>query len=418
MGLKDFGSFYLHNSSIFFILLLLLSTTVFSQITNPRPWAEWEETNGVILHQPNFHVENPTQLENQIAEEWDRLYLELITGVLEEGVNIYYILDSNDRPEYHSSIIDTMHLKYGVDTANALFHVVYGCRSDYNRLSKWTRDNGPMNVYKNEVDSLYFFLFSDDNRGAGGVVRDFLNVPDTVFYQSPAGSSGSDGGNYMTDGNKMAIINGSSDAILPDIQGFYGLDTVHCLTDYLYHIDYYLKMVDEETLLAVRHSPDDYTYGSEPYTYEEDSVLLMNMLAYIQESIISQYGRPMKVYTLPAPPSINSDSLQLYYYTQYASYTNSLIVNNSVFVPQYDIQDKDNIALDVYRSAMPGYKIVPVYSRRAANEGGAVHCLTNSVASPEPILIRHAWYTDTVDKNEYCKNDQIQIHGTSPCLRF
>jgi hypothetical protein len=95
---------------------LFNATLCFSQVNAPRAWAEWEGTDGIIIHQPNFYLqENPSPVELLIAEEWDSLYVDLIRGLKDEGVKIYYILDTNDRPEYHSGILDTMHLKYGID---------------------------------------------------------------------------------------------------------------------------------------------------------------------------------------------------------------------------------------------------------------------------------------------------------------
>ena len=386
-------------SLLAFLILFFIPHFCNSQITNPRAWAEWEETDGIIIHQPNFYLqENPTPVELQIAEEWDSLYAGLIRGLNEEGVNIYYIIDTNDRPEYHSGILDTMHLKYGIDINHPDFHVVIGCKEDYSALTKWTRDHGPMNVYKNQADSLFFYLFRDDERGAGGIMRDYLGMPDTVFYNPISESTASDGGNYMVDGNVMAIINGGEGAVLPVIKEYYGLDTVYSLPDYLDHADYYLKIVNEETLIMSSQKPENYLYGTEPYTYEEDSSILAGFVDFFQEQVISQYGRPMKVFQVLNPPSVNDNSLKLWWYCQYASYTNSLIVNRSVFVPQFNIPGNDSTALEIYREAMPGYKIVPVFSRRGAAAGGAVHCLTNSVAAAEPVFIRHSPFNDTVEQ--------------------
>jgi hypothetical protein len=106
----------------------------------------------------------------------------------------------------------------------------------------------------------------------------------------------------------------------------------------------------------------------------------------------------MKVLRVPNPPSMRDDSLKLWWYTQYASYTNSLIVNKSVFVPQYNFPERDSTAIEIYKAAMPGYCIIPVFSRRGGTAGGAVHCLTNSVAASEPVYIMHIPYADTVDK--------------------
>jgi len=383
--------------SVFFVLIFN-TRLCNAQITNPRPWAEWEETDGIIIHQPNFYLqENPSPVEWLIAEEWDSLYVDLVRGLIEEGVDIYYIIDTNDRPEYHSGILDTMNVKYGIDINDPGFHVVIGCKANYSSLTKWTRDHGPMNVYKNGVDTLYFYLFRDDYKGAGGVIRDYQGIPDTIFFNASSGNISSDGGNYIVDGDSMGIINGGLGAVLPDLKEYFGLDTVYSMPDYLDHADYYMKMLNEETLVISSQIRENYIYGSEPYTYEQDSSILAGMMAFFQEQVLSRYGRPMKVYQVPNPPSVRDDSLQLWWYTHYASYTNSLIVNRSLFVPQFSIPSSDSIALEIYREAMPGYKIIPVFSRRGATGGGGVHCLTNSVAAAEPVLISHACLSDTVD---------------------
>lgn len=380
-------------------ILFFIAPFCYSQITDPRAWAEWEETDGIIIHQPNFYPEqNPSPVELLVAEEWDSLYAGLIRGLFEEGVKIYYIIDTNDRPEYHSAILDTMQARHGINISHPDFHVVIGCKEDYSHLDKWTRDHGPMNIYKDGTDSLYFYLFNDDYRGAGGIIRDYLGVPDSVFYNPASGTTASDGGNYIVDGYSIGIINGGAGAVLPELKGYFGLDTVYALPDYLEHADYYMKMLNEETMIISAQQPENYIFGTEPYTYAEDSVILKNMVAFFQVQVISQYGRPLQVFQVPNPPSLRNDSLQLIWYTHYASYTNSLIVNRSLFVPQFNLPGSDSTAIEIYREAMPGYKIVPVFCRRGATAGGAVHCLTNSVAAREPVLIRHTWYRDTVEQ--------------------
>lgn len=180
---------------ILFSAVLTLCKTispVFSQITAPRAWAEWEETDGIIIHQPNFYLQqDPSPVELMIAEEWDSLYLDLIRGLFAEGVKIYYILDTNDRPEYHSGILDTMNLKYGIDIQHPDFHIVIGCKANYSDLTKWTRDHGPMNVYKNRADSLYFYLFKDDVYSV--IIPRQDNVTGIYYYITAESNSGKTG---------------------------------------------------------------------------------------------------------------------------------------------------------------------------------------------------------------------------------
>ena len=85
-------------------------------------------------------------------------------------------------------------------------------------------------------------------------------------------------------------------------------------------------------------------------------------------------GEPYRVLELPAPaPYLNWGV-----YPIWRSYTNSLTVNGRVLVPIFRVP-QDGRALAVYQSALPEFEIVPVDCSRAANGGGAVHCLTKEV---------------------------------------
>lgn len=69
-------------------------------------------------------------------------------------------------------------------------------------------------------------------------------------------------------------------------------------------------------------------------------------------------------------------------WAQYRSYTNSLIVNKTVYVPQYDdpslfLSAKDHAASKVYRSL--GYNVILVNNSSSINAGGAAHCLTSTI---------------------------------------
>ena len=80
----------------------------------------------------------------------------------------------------------------------------------------------------------------------------------------------------------------------------------------------------------------------------------------------------------------------------YRSYTNSLIVNDTVIVPTYRADRRyEAQALEVYRNSMPaGYSIVTVDAEDAIQLGGAVHCTTMGFVTalldteaPEPRLV-------------------------------
>jgi agmatine deiminase len=380
---------------LLFLSFVFFSAASYTQIANPRAWAEFEETRGIIINQPykwsSIAPDDPDWVIRE-AEEFDSIYVCLINETLKQEVDVYYLLDTAFATHsFNPAVLDTLYHRYGVDIHHPKFHVV---EIDGNRIQPglWIRDNGPMNVYQNKVDTLYSILFADDLTGTGKIISDYLEIPAIEITDPATGQLCSDGGNYMVDGNRMAIIDEGSQndqAQLPFYASLFGLDTVHTIPHYLGHIDYYMKLVDEETLLISQQQPWNYTTGIEQYTYEEDVRFLTHALLYIQENVLSRYGRPLKIYPIPNAPSFESNTSGLTYVTTYASYVGSFIVNRVVFVPQYKHPETDAQALEIYRKAMPGYTIVPVTSRYLAEKGGTIHCITHSIATDEPIWIQH-----------------------------
>lgn len=66
----------------------------------------------------------------------------------------------------------------------------------------------------------------------------------------------------------------------------------------------------------------------------------------------------------------------------FRSYTNALIVNETVYLPQYDnarlfLGEKDRAASQVYRSL--GFNVILINNSSSINAGGATHCLTSTI---------------------------------------
>lgn len=69
-------------------------------------------------------------------------------------------------------------------------------------------------------------------------------------------------------------------------------------------------------------------------------------------------------------------------WAQFRSYTNALIVDKTVYVPQFDdpslfLANKDRAARKVYRSL--GFNVLLVNNSSSINAGGAAHCLTSTI---------------------------------------
>lgn len=142
------------------------------------------------------------------------------------------------------------------------------------------------------------------------------------------------------------------------------------------HIDMFMKVLDYETIIVSSY-PD----------YLPDYQTIENNVMQLQ-SLSNHFGKPYNIIRIPAPPKADGT-----YATtlddEMRTYTNSLIINNTVIVPTYNQPDFDAQALQIYSDAMPGYKIIPVDARQLTILGGAIHCITKEIPSTHFMRIIH-----------------------------
>ena len=105
----------------------------------------------------------------------------------------------------------------------------------------------------------------------------------------------------------------------------------------------------------------------------------------VLETLTSSYGKPYEIIRIPMP-NVYSGVVR--------SYTNSLVVNDMVLVPTYGIA-LDDSALAIYESVYPSYDIVGLDCADIIESGGAIHCVTMQVATPEQLFIHHVPLQDT-----------------------
>ena len=67
-----------------------------------------------------------------------------------------------------------------------------------------------------------------------------------------------------------------------------------------------------------------------------------------------------------------------------ASYANFLFINNAVLLPIYNVP-QDILALEIMKSALPGYKIIPIDCTLLIRQYGSLHCITMQI----PTSTRH-----------------------------
>lgn len=364
----------------FQIIGLLFLCTILQAQHPPRMIAEWEPALGTLIRWP---LNIPVQLVQELAAD-DSLYILVETaGELQ-----------NATASLESWEVNTSHVRF-IQT---------------NTFSSWTRDWGPQGFFTSDLQMAYAdpifngypwvpgcdtFLNSSPNPEASSVdgipkainqrgyeeddvipgdVAAFMNVQhqNLNIYLT--------GGNIMTDGRGTAFstaqIIAENHLVAPDGLFFseaaaqLGLDDYHILENPeifgIQHIDCYAKLLHEELVLI-----------KEVDQWHPEYECCENLADYFAEAVTC-YGRPYRVERIYCGS---------YSGTDVAAYTNSLILNEKVLVPVFDIAS-DSAALDVYQNLMAGYEVlgIPYYSWFYYD---ALHCRTMGLFDPDMIHLSH-----------------------------
>ena len=241
--------------------------------------------------------------------------------------------------------------------------------------SYWTRDYGPWFV----VDGNNEVGISDFPYNRPRPYDD--NIPVVLSQQMGIPLYGMDlietGGNWMCDGIGVAAqtelvweenAGMSHQEIDTMVMEYLGINKFLVINDpldeYIKHIDCWGKFLDVDKVLVGQVPLSDYRY--------EDYEFVANYFALQTTSYGNQY-QVFRVYTPGTYP--------------YTPYTNSLILNNKVFVPLTGSQWDDE-ALEVYENAMPGYEIVGIQHTTWENTD-ALHCRAKGIADVGMLHVSH-----------------------------
>lgn len=332
-----------------------------------RSAAEWEEMQGVVI-------------------SWQQ-FPSVLTQIVDYSVNQGKVYIAS---EYPSSVQSTL-TSAGISMDSIVFLTE---RTN----SIWIRDFGPNNIYANNTDSLFFvdWVYNrprplDDVLPS--VIAEEMGVTMFETTTDPYKVVGT-GGNFMCDGFGLGF---SSELILEEspwhseqeikdiFKSFMGIDEYVLMEtlpyDGIHHIDMHMKLLNEETILV----------GQYPAGVADGPQIEAN-LQYVIDNFQTVFGTPFKVVRIPMPPDANGNYPDNY--GDYRTYTNSLILNKLIIVPIYGAST-DEAALDIYRSAMPGYQVVGIDCNGPIALSGAIHCITHELGAYKPLLISHQPLTTT-----------------------
>ncbi len=323
-----------------------------------RQTAEFEQMQSVLIRYP-FGI--PMELIAEMSEDC------MVTTIVENQSQENYVMNL-----YNSA---------GVNTANCDF--IHAPTNSY-----WTRDYGPWFVVNgnNEV-GICNFPYNRPRPDDNDIPIAVAQYLDIELYGMNLIHTG---GNYMTDGMGMAASTTlvwdenptlSHEDIDQLVEDYLGITTYHVLPDplgeYIEHIDCWGKYIDVDKVLIGEVPVTDYRY--EDFEYVADYFAGQT----------SSYGNLYQVYRIFTPGTY-----------PYTPYTNSLILNRKVFVPQTG-SGWDDEALEVYEEAMPGYEIIGIYSDDWVNTD-ALHCRTRGIADLGMLYIYHIPLLGEVPfQNEY-----------------
>ena len=246
--------------------------------------------------------------------------------------------------------------------------------------SYWVRDYGPWFIIDghdsvNVIDFVYNRPQRPHDDASMEYVVEHLGVN---RYEMPMVHTG---GNYMADGFGTAASTilvlqenpSETEASLSAIaMDYLGIENYMYLADplgeYIAHIDCWGKFLDVDKVLIGQVPQTDPRYAN----YEA-------MAQYFAETT-TPWGNHYQVYRVYANPNSNKAT----------PYTNSLILNDHVFVPVTG-NSHDNEAIAVYQEAMPGYTIVPIMQSNYTpwESTDALHCRTHELADLGMLYLKH-----------------------------
>ena len=308
--------------------------------------AEFEPMQAVTIRYP---LGIPTNLVKQLSER----------------TKVYCIVSSSQQSSARNTFQNA-----GCNMSNITY---YNMSTD----SYWVRDYGPWYIFNDLepaiVDNAYNRPRQNDNMVP---VRMGQQLGLTVYGMNLQHT----GGNMMEDGRGVGVSdeliltenNNDEDNVRTKMRNYLGIDPYHITIDpqgdYIAHVDCWGKFLAPDKILIAKLPTTNSQYDE----YEQVAEFFANTNCC--------WGYPYKVYRVEEPGG----------YTV-APYTNSLIVNKTVFVPMGSNSTYNNKALQVYQNALPGYEIIGVTgaSNTPWENTDALHCRTRGVMDFDMLFVDH-----------------------------
>jgi len=250
--------------------------------------------------------------------------------------------------------------------------------------SIWMRDYGP-NIVANKKGERFVvdLRYNRPRPSDDAYPQKFAAARNLPCYSPPLILPG---GNLILDGHGVAIMtrmvfdgdegcdpNLSTEALSQYFKDYFACTKVILLkpmkNDGTGHADMFCKLVNDTTFIVGEYAKAEDGSEDNKQTLDDNAALLANET--------NGQGQKFRVIRMPMPAFDSGVS---------RTYTNSLTVNDTVLVPQYGIP-MDQQALDIYKTALPGAKVVGFDCSQIISENGAIHCITHEFnAAPHTTI--------------------------------
>ncbi len=362
-----------------FTLLLLMAATMQAQEKKPD-WMRWHYLSEEEMYDTsrgmNFVETNPPAGEPRFVAEFEpmqgvmiRYPLGIPTSLvaqLSNNCRVYCIVSNSQQSQAQSSFQSA-----GVNMSNVSF--VNASTDSY-----WVRDYGPWYIFEDRNPAIVDNIYNRPRPNDDNMSQVFANYWHIPMYGMNLQHTG---GNMMEDGRGHGVSdelvfqenNYNEENVRNKMRAYLGIDPYHVTIDpqgdYIAHVDCWGKYLAPDKILIARLPQSNSHYND----YEQ--------VAQYFENTNCCWGYPYQVFRVDEPGG----------YTV-APYTNSLILNKSVYVPMGDNATYNQQAIEVYQEAMPGYNIVPVYNNDWSigwENTDALHCRTRGVMDFNMLFVDH-----------------------------
>ena len=364
--------------SVITLLLLMAATTLQAQDKKPD-WMRWHYLSEEEMYDTsrglNFVETDPPAGEPRFVAEFEpmqgvmiRYPLGIPTSLvaqLADNCQVYCIVSASNQSQAQNAFQSA-----GVNMNKVTF---VNAQSD----SYWVRDYGPWYIFEDRnpaiVDNIYNRPRPNDDN-MSGVFASFWDIPMYgMNLQHTGGNMMEDGRGHGVSDDLVLTENGNNETnVRNKMRDYLGIDPYHITIDpqgdYIAHVDCWGKYLAPDKILIARlpQSNPRYQYYEQVADYFENTNCC--------------WGYPYHVYRVDEPGG----------YTL-APYTNSLILNKTVYVPIGSNSTYNNDALAVYQEAMPGYEIVGVANNtyNPWENTDALHCRTRGVMDFDMLFVDH-----------------------------